>query len=100
MKFDISIIEYLGKVDGGVLVLLGIVYQNKYFEGTFFYTDRDILLTVSEELEELVGDITQHSEYPNILKDILKKIVPYGEMYDRIDPVNFARWVDPDSIKK
>ena len=93
-KFDVSIIEYLGKVDGGILVLIGMVYQNTYHESTFFYNETDILLTISEELESITGDIKQHSEYPNILKDILKKVVPFTEMFDRIDDVNFGRWVE------
>lgn len=92
-KFDISILEYLGKVDGGVLVLLAIVYQEEYSEATFFYNQTDILLTISEELEEKVGDITKHKQYPQILKDILKQIVPYDQMFDSIDPVDFGRWV-------
>ena len=97
-SFDISILEYLGKVDGGILVLLGIVYQSVYYEATFFYNDKDILLTISEDLEQLTGDIKKHRSYQNILQDILKKIVPYSEIYDRIDPVDFSRWVN--EIKK
>ena len=92
-KFKVSIIEYLGKVEGGVLVLLSIVYQDQYSEATFFYNKTDILLTISEELEEKIGDITKHKQYPQILRDILKQIVPYEQMYDSIDPVNFKRWV-------
>jgi len=93
-KFDVSIIEYLGKVDGGVLVLIGIVYQNTYYEATFFYNETDILLTISEDLEQITGDIKQHPEYTNILRDILKRVVPFAEMFDRIDDVNFGRWVE------
>jgi hypothetical protein len=93
-KFDVSIIEYLGKVDGGILVLIGIVYQNTYYESTFFYNETDILLTVSEDLEQITGDIKQHPQYPHILKDILKKVVPFTEIFDRIDDVNFGRWVE------
>lgn len=89
-----SIIEYLGKVDGGILVLIGITYENKYYEGTFFYDPKNILLTVSEDLESIIGDITKHPEYIDILKELLKKVVPYEEMYDRIDEVNFSRWVE------
>ena len=92
-KFDVSILEYLGKVEGGVLVLLAIVYQEEYSEATFFYNQSDILLTISEELEEKVGDITKNPQYIQILKDILKQIVPYEQMYDSIDPVDFGRWV-------
>jgi hypothetical protein len=93
-KFEVSIIEYLGKVDSGILVLLGITYQSKYYEATFYYNDKDILLTISQELEEITGDIKEHSEYANILMDILKKVIPFNEMYDRIDDVNFSRWVE------
>lgn len=92
-NFDVSIIEYLGKVDGGVLVLLGVVYRQKYYEATFFYNESDIILTLPEDLEEMTGPIREHPNYKVILMDILKKIVPYGEIYDRIDPVNFGRWM-------
>ena len=54
-KFDVSVLEYLGKVDGGILVLLSIVYQKQYYEATFFYNEQDILLTISEDLEQVTG---------------------------------------------
>lgn len=92
--FEFSVLEYLGKVDGGVLVLLSVIYSSKYYEATFFYDDKDIILTISDDLEEIVGDIQKHPEYFNCLRDILKKVVPFKEMIDRIDPVNFSRWVE------
>jgi len=92
-KFDVSILEYLGKVDGGVLTLISIVYESKYYESTFFYNQTDILLTISEDLELEVGDIKRHPLYKDLLKDILRKVVPFEQMYDSIDPVNFSRWV-------
>lgn len=93
-KFDISIIEYLGKVESGILVLISIMYDNSYYESTFYYNDKDILLTISEDLENIIGmNIKDHPQYSEILSDILKKIVPYSEMIDNIDNVNFSRWV-------
>ena len=92
--FDFSILEYLGKLETGVLVLLSCIYERKYYEATFFYDDKNIILTISDELEIIVGDIRNHPEYFNCLRDILKKVVPHNEMYDRIDQVNFARWVE------
>jgi len=93
MTFNPSIIEYLGKVDGGILVLLGIVYEEVYYESTFFYNKESILLTIPEELEKEIGEITKHPEYPDLIRNILKQIVPFDEMYDSIDPVDFGRWV-------
>lgn len=94
--FDFSVLEYLGKVDDGVLVLLSVIYERKYYEATFYYDDKNILLTIPENLEKIVGDIKVHPEYMNCLKDILKKVVPYKEIFERIDPVDFSRWVEID----
>lgn len=94
MELDVSILEYLGKIEGGIIVLLSISYNNEFFEGTFFYNKEDIILTISEELEELIGDIKKHSEYLVLVKKILKSIVPYNEIIDRIDDLDLKKWVD------
>lgn len=92
--FNISVLEYLGKINNGILVLLSIVYKNKYYESTFYYTNENIVLTISEDLEkEINSKIELHPEYQEILRDILKKIVPYGEMYNRLDNVDFTKWI-------
>lgn len=86
MKFSVSILEYLGKVDDAILVLLSIIYNEKYYEATFLYNKEDILLTASEELEQDLGyEITEDSEYVDVLRNILKQIVPYNELINRID---------------
>jgi hypothetical protein len=93
-KFDVSILEYLGQVEGGILVLISITHNNIYYEGTFFYNDKDILLTVDDRLEQVLEKpIKEHSQYQQILKNILGRIVPYNEMISRTDPVDFSRWV-------
>ncbi len=91
---SVSILEYLGKVEDGVLVLIGVVHNKIYYEATFFYTDKDIIFTISEELETVIGEIKKHPEYTLILKDLIRMVVPYEQMIDSIDPVNFARWVE------
>jgi hypothetical protein len=92
--FDFSVLEYLGKVEGGILVLLSVVHESKYYESTFFYNESEMILTISDQLEQIVGDFKTHPEYFNSLRDILKKVVPFNEMYDRIDVVDFSRWVE------
>lgn len=92
-KFQISILEYLGKIEDGILVLISIVYKGEYYESTYFYTSEHIVLTVPEELENELGHkITEDEEYPNIIRSVIKKVVPYQEMFKRIDPVDFSRW--------
>ena len=89
-----SILEYIGTIENGVLVLISILYNEKYYEGTFYYTDKDILLTISEELEKNLGHkITEDKDYVSILKDILKRIVPFNEIKNTLDPVDFNKFI-------
>lgn len=101
MKFQTSILEYLGKLDDGVIILVSIIYENEYYEGTYFYTNDKIVFTVSEELENKIGHkITDDDEYKDLILSIIKKAVPYREIYNRIDNIDFRRWIIPDENKK
>jgi len=92
MKFSVSILEYLGKVDDAILVLLSIIHNEKYYEATFLYNKEDILLTASEELEHDLGcKITEDSDYIELLRNIIRKIVPYNELINRIDDFKVQR---------
>jgi disulfide oxidoreductase YuzD len=92
-----SILEYVGLINDGVLVLISIVWNEKYYEATFYYTDKDILLTASEELEKDLGhEITKDENYIPLIKVLLRKIVPYDEIRNKLDPVNFDRWIIKD----
>jgi hypothetical protein len=92
-KFQVSVLEYLGRLDNGILVLLSIVYNQNYYEATYFYTEEQLILTVQEDLENDLGHkISKDEEYPNLIKDIIKKLVPYNEIFNRLDFVDLGRW--------
>ena len=92
-KIEVSILEYLGKFELGILVLVGINIDREYYDGTFYYDEENIVLTVSEEMEEKYGDIKRNPQYPEVLKSLLKKLVPYNEIYNRLDPIDFSKWI-------
>ena len=92
-KFKVSILDYLGKIDPGVLALISIVYQEEYHEATFFYTQEQMVLTISEDLESKLGyPITEDPEYSKLISEIIKRVIPYTEIYNRIDDVDFSKW--------
>ena len=93
-EIEVSVLEYLGTLENGVLTIISIMCDGQYFEGTFFYTDKDMVFTISEELEAQIGDIKKHPQYFQIIKKLLKICVPYNEMYNSLDPVNFTKWVN------
>lgn len=86
IDLDISIKSYLGKIEGGILVLLSIKYDNKIFETTYWYTEKLDVVTFDKDLKSLIGDFEKlsdknkksiisflrnnTSEYNDIIKDL------------------------------
>ena len=68
MTIETSILDYMGKIEQSIFVLVSFVYNNKYYEGIFVYTDEQIMLNVDDDLEGVLGcTIKQYKEYEDIL---------------------------------
>lgn len=94
-RFKVSILDYLGKYEGGVMVLLSIIFESKYYEATYFYTSEHLVFTVPEDLEEALGcKIHEVPEYKELVKYIIGKVIPYSEIYNRLDDIDFNKYND------
>jgi len=92
-----DIIDYLGKYENGVLVLLSIGYKGEFTEGTIYYSNEMLSLTVDESIEQELGmKIELWDGYRDLLISILKKVVPYNEIINRLDEVDFTIYVEDD----
>jgi hypothetical protein len=90
MEMKVDIIDYMGKHGDGVMVLLSISFNQKYYDGMFYYNSESFLITVDEELEKEIGcSIEKWEGYKDLSLSILKKIVPYSEIIVRIDDIDF-----------
>lgn len=98
MEIKADIVDYMGRIEDGVLVLLSINCGGDFSEGTIFYSNEELVLTVSETVEERIGcEIERWEGYEALLESILKKLVPRDEIYGRLDEVDLARYVSlPD----
>lgn len=92
MNFDI--IEYLGKFEDGVLVLISLNCENEYYDATFFYKEDFVTLTINEDLEDLIGEIEKYPQYNNLIIEIMKQVVPYKEMINRLDEIDFSGFLE------
>lgn len=91
MNIETSVLDYLGKIGNGVLALISFTYKDKYYEGMFYYTDEQIMLNVDDELESELGcGIKEYSEYEDILRFLIRNVVPWSEMINRIDEVDLS----------
>lgn len=92
IKITADVVDYLGKYEDGVIVLLSIGYKNQYTDGTLFYSDKMLALTVDESIEEdLNMPIELWPDYKELLVSILKRVVPYNEIINRLDEVDFSQ---------
>lgn len=89
MKADI--LDYLGKYNNGVIVLLSINYNGIFTEGTLYYSNDMLSLTVDESIENELGmKIEFWDGYRDFMETILKKVVPYNDIIGRLDEIDFS----------
>ena len=94
MRLRADIVDYMGKYHNGVMVLLNITMVGVgNFEGTIFYTDDNLALTVNSEIETHLGcKIEECSEYPDLVKSILNRLRPCSEVINSLKDVNFEEY--------
>ena len=94
MKIKTDIVDYMGRYETGILVLINVGVDDKFYEGTLFYSNKDIVLTVDDSIEEKLGtQIELWDGYKGLLESILVKLIPYEEISKRIDEVDFEKYV-------
>lgn len=93
MEIKTSILDYLGKFEGGIMVLIALSCDSEYYEGIFYYTSESIVFSVDDRFEEKIGSkIEKWLGYSDLLRGILKDIVPFSQMINRIDDVDFSKF--------
>ena len=97
MEIKIDIVDYMGKMEDGILVLLSVNCDGSFSEGTIFYTPENLALTVSQEVEEKIGSPIEVWEgYQDLVVSTLKKLIPCEELLKRMDDVDFSKYLEYD----
>lgn len=95
MEIKSTVLDYLGKFEGGIMVLIALTCDNEYYEGVFFYNSDSIVFNADDRLEEKIGcKIESWEGYADLLRNILKNVVPYSQMISRIDDVDFSKYLE------
>jgi hypothetical protein len=99
MKFDI--IEYLGKLEDGVIVIISLNYEDEYYDSTFYYKNQFVTLTVDEKLEEILGTtIEEWSGYNKLVLEIVEKTIPYDEIITRLDEIDLLDYFEEENTEE
>jgi hypothetical protein len=81
MELTFDIIDYMGKKDDGIFVLINLNIDNvDFYEAIFYYKENLVALTVDEKFEELIGcEIEDFPGYNDLMVGILSRLLPYEE---------------------
>lgn len=86
---NIDVLDYMGKHQGGIFVLLSLGHEEEFYEATFFYRETFVVLTVEEKLEQKLGcEIEDWSGYGEVMYNIIEKLVPFEEMINQLTELN------------
>jgi hypothetical protein len=81
MELTFDIIDYMGKKDDGIFVLINLNIDNvDFYEAIFYYKENLVALTTDEKFEELIGcEIEDFPGYNDLMVGILSRLLPYEE---------------------
>lgn len=88
MEIVPSIIDYIGRFEGGIFVKIGLMWNGKFYDSIFYYTDKDMVLTIDESMiSDMDMFIEQHPEYLDLLKTIINMVDPYDSIIKDLEEI-------------
>jgi hypothetical protein len=84
---DISIVNYLGKLEKGVLVLLSVKYKENIFEATYWYDEEYKVITLEDKLEKELGSVEDLESYKDIIEYLDQNTSNFDKIYETLSPV-------------
>ena len=96
-NLDVNIIKYMGRVHDSVMTLINVTIpeENISFDAILIYNKDLKNLTVPEEIEIILeSPIEETPLYELILKKCEKKLVPFEEIFDNIDPFDAKPYLE------
>lgn len=84
---DISIKEYLGRIGPGISVVVSIKHKEVFYEGMYWYTDKEQVIEIEEPLRNEIGNIEEHPSYDEVLEYLKKTCPNYLETVDKFKDI-------------
>lgn len=89
MRITASVLDYLGKYEGGILVSVGLVYENTFYNSIFYYTSDKMIISIDDDLATKIGEIEFSEDYIPLMESIINMVEPYEEMINQVKDYDF-----------
>lgn len=88
MKITVSVLDYIGRFEIGVLVSCGIMYESQFYGGILFYTENQMNINVEDALTQKLGHpIEEDPEYLEILRILISKVEPFEKVFPNLPDI-------------
>ena len=88
MKIIVSVLDYIGRYEIGVLVSCGLMYEGQFYGGILFYTDKHVTINVEDSLTQKLGcQIEDHPEYLDIIRILMSKVDPFEKVFPNLPDI-------------
>jgi hypothetical protein len=88
MEITASILDYLGKYEGGILVSVGLMYNQKFYNSIFYYTSNQMIINVEEKMtQDMKYEIEEHKDYLLLLKSIISMCDPHENLINQLEEI-------------
>lgn len=88
MEITASILDYLGKYEGGILVSVGLMYNQKFYNSIFYYTSNQMIINVEEKMtQDMKCEIEEHKDYLGLLKSIISMCDPHEDLINQLEEI-------------
>ena len=84
-----SVLDYLGKYEGGILVSIGLMYENQFYEAIFYYTENKMIITIDDSLKNIIGDIETTEHYILLMESIINMVEPHEKILKDLKDYSF-----------
>ena len=88
MRITGSILDYIGKYEGGILVSVGLMYNDKYYDSIFYYTSDQMIITVDDKMINDLGHyIEEDDDYLPLMENLINQCELHENMIDKLDEI-------------
>jgi hypothetical protein len=95
MEIKADIIDYMGKLDDGIVVSIGVLLDDNYYNGILFYSDSDILISMNDDFEIKIGTpVELWDNYKTLLDVIFSKLEKPNDIIDQLKIVDFSKYLN------
>ena len=89
MEIKPSIIDYIGKFEGGIFVKIGLMWNESFYDAIFYYTADKMILTVDESMIDKMGNfIEEHPDYLEVMRYIISNVDSFDEVFNKLDDIS------------